>query len=170
MFPHEVATQVSHTRNSKAFYAGTWWNCHARYKKAITHPPWRQSRGKLMVSSVNSHTNATRIRWHLREIDLRFAPGLPPGWSKAFCVGTWWNCHARYKKTAFSTAAPAAKNGDACLIRDKYLRLMKITTRLDRINHCLRASGDTCVSENERFFLEFMTSDRQLNAYREDSK
>jgi len=28
-----------------------------------------------MVSSVNSHTNATRIGWHLWEIDLRFAPG-----------------------------------------------------------------------------------------------
>jgi len=34
-----------------------------------------------MDSSVNSHTNATRIGWHLWEIDLRFAPGLPPGWS-----------------------------------------------------------------------------------------
>ena len=33
-----------------------------------------------MVSPVNSHTNATRIGWHLWEIDLRFAPGLPPGW------------------------------------------------------------------------------------------
>ena len=33
-----------------------------------------------MVSLVNSHTNATRIGWHLWEIDLRFAPGLPPGW------------------------------------------------------------------------------------------
>ena len=33
-----------------------------------------------MVSSVSSHTNATRIGWHLWEIDLRFAPGLPPGW------------------------------------------------------------------------------------------
>ena len=32
-----------------------------------------------MVSLVNSHTNATRIGWHLWEIDLRFAPGLPPG-------------------------------------------------------------------------------------------
>ena len=29
-----------------------------------------------MVSLVNSHTNATRIGWHLWEIDLRFAPGL----------------------------------------------------------------------------------------------
>ena len=28
-----------------------------------------------MVSSVNSHANATRIGWHLWEIDLRFAPG-----------------------------------------------------------------------------------------------
>ena len=42
-------------------------------------PPWRQPRGKPMVSLVNFHTNATRIGWHLREMDLRFAPGLPPG-------------------------------------------------------------------------------------------
>jgi len=34
-----------------------------------------------MVSSVNFHTNATRIGWHLWGIDLRFAPGLPPGWN-----------------------------------------------------------------------------------------
>ena len=40
-----------------------------------------QLRGKLMVSLVNSHTHATRIGWHLREIDLRFAPGLPLGWA-----------------------------------------------------------------------------------------
>ena len=39
--------------------------------------------GKSMVSSVKSHTIATRIGWHLREIDLRFAPGLPPGWNRA---------------------------------------------------------------------------------------
>ena len=32
-----------------------------------------------MVSSVNAHTNATRIGWHLWEDDLKFAPGLPPG-------------------------------------------------------------------------------------------
>ena len=38
-----------------------------------------------MVSSVNSHTNATRIGWHLWEIDLRFAPGLPPGWMPCSC-------------------------------------------------------------------------------------
>ena len=37
-------------------------------------PLWRQPRGKSMVSLVNFHTNATRIRWHLWEIDLRFAP------------------------------------------------------------------------------------------------
>ena len=35
-----------------------------------------------MVSLVNTHTNATRIGWHLWEIDLRFAPGLPPGWPR----------------------------------------------------------------------------------------
>jgi len=43
-------------------------------------PPWRQPRGKSMVSLDNSHTHATSIGWHLWEIDLRFAHGLPPGW------------------------------------------------------------------------------------------
>ena len=33
-----------------------------------------------MVSLVNSRTNATSKRWHLWEIDLEIAPGLPPGW------------------------------------------------------------------------------------------
>jgi len=50
-------------------------------------PPWRQPRGKSMVSFVNSHTNSTRIGWHLWEIDLIFAPGLPPGWCGALSGG-----------------------------------------------------------------------------------
>ena len=37
-------------------------------------PPWRQPMGKWMVSLVNSHTNATRIGWHLWEIDLKICP------------------------------------------------------------------------------------------------
>ena len=49
-------------------------------------PPWRQPRGKWMVSLVNSHTNATSRRWHLWEIDLRFAPGLPPGRLRERCT------------------------------------------------------------------------------------
>ena len=47
------------------------------------YSPWRQPRGKWMVYLVNSRTNATRIGWHLWEIDLRFAPGLPPGWRRS---------------------------------------------------------------------------------------
>ena len=43
---------------------------------------WRQPRGKWMVSSVNSHTNATGIWWHLWEIDLRFAMHYLQGGSK----------------------------------------------------------------------------------------
>ena len=39
-----------------------------------------------MVSSVNSHTNAPPWRWHLWEIDYRFAPGLPPGWFTNFSL------------------------------------------------------------------------------------
>ena len=47
------------------------WGCRG----AVSKPPWRQPRGKLMVSLVNSHADATRIGWHLWKIDLRFAPG-----------------------------------------------------------------------------------------------
>jgi len=43
-------------------------------------PPWRQPRGKTIVSLVNSHANATSKSQHLWEIDFRFAPGLPPWW------------------------------------------------------------------------------------------
>ena len=35
-----------------------------------------------MIYLVNSHTNAARIGWHLCEIDSRFAPGLPSGWTE----------------------------------------------------------------------------------------
>ena len=57
--------------------------CPLHRASGVVTPPWRQPRGKWMVSLVNSHTNATRIEWHLWEIDLRFAPGLPPGWTHA---------------------------------------------------------------------------------------
>ena len=56
-------------------------------------PPWRQPRGKWMVSLVNSHTNATSRRWHLWEIDLRFAPELPPGWRSG--DGIAWDASMR---------------------------------------------------------------------------
>ena len=49
-------------------------------KSGPSPPPWRQPMGKWMVSLVNFHTNATRIGWHMWEIDLKFAPGLPSGW------------------------------------------------------------------------------------------
>ena len=42
--------------------------------------PWRQPRGKIVVSLVNSHTNATRMGWHLWVINLIFVPWSPPGW------------------------------------------------------------------------------------------
>ena len=36
-----------------------------------------------MVSSVNSHTNASSKRWHLWETDLRFALNSTTGWHTA---------------------------------------------------------------------------------------
>ena len=66
---------------------GVWFKS-VKFGAKTGVPPWRRPRGNSMVSSVNSHTNATRIGWHLWEIDLRFAPGLPeidlrfaPGWT-----------------------------------------------------------------------------------------
>ena len=61
----------------------------------VQGPPWRQPRGNWMVSLVNSHTNATSKRWHLWEIDLRFALNSTPGWlgfrvqGSGFRVGGW---------------------------------------------------------------------------------
>ena len=43
-------------------------------------PPWRQPRGKWMISGVNSDANASSKRWHLWAIDLRFAINSTPGW------------------------------------------------------------------------------------------
>ena len=50
-------------------------------------PSLRQPGGKLMVSLINSHANATKIGWHLWEIDSRCAPGLPPGWLRVWDLG-----------------------------------------------------------------------------------
>ena len=36
-----------------------------------------------MISLVNAHTNVTSKRWHVWEIDLRFALNSNPGWSSA---------------------------------------------------------------------------------------
>jgi len=36
-----------------------------------------------MVSVLNSHSNAASRSWHLWEIGLIFAPGLPSGWPKS---------------------------------------------------------------------------------------
>jgi len=56
--------------------SSSWWRFGAapsprtpQHETRTPKPSWRQPRGKLMVSSVNSHTNATRIGWHLWEID-----------------------------------------------------------------------------------------------------
>jgi len=61
--------------------AGQWSVGAENSMTSLEHrPPWRQPRGKWMVSLVKAHTNATLKRLHLWEIDSRFAHGLPPGW------------------------------------------------------------------------------------------
>jgi len=49
-----------------------------------------------MIALGNSHTNATRIGWHLWEIELIFAPGLPPGWFHA--ANVYYRRVARLRK------------------------------------------------------------------------
>ena len=53
--------------------------CGVRVYALPRNPPWRQASGKLIVYVVNSHTNATRIEWHLWEIDLDLPLGYIPG-------------------------------------------------------------------------------------------
>ena len=60
-----------------------------RASACFVYPPWRQPRGRSMVSLVNPHTNATFRRWHMREIDLRFSPGLRPGWRVGLFPGVF---------------------------------------------------------------------------------
>ena len=76
-----------------------------------------------MVSVVNSHTNATRIGWHLWGIDFRFCPGLPPGWDSLVspvlnpktlpfpplppkCMRQLWRMTRKEKARARSSAPP----------------------------------------------------------------
>ena len=70
-------------------------------------PPWRQPRGKWLVSLVNSHTNATSKRWHLWEIDLRFALNSTPGWPVP-CQPTPYlpTCLPAYLPTCLHQALP----------------------------------------------------------------
>jgi hypothetical protein len=42
------------------------------------------TKGQYMVSFVNSHSNAISKRWHLWEIDSRFALNSTPGWLGVF--------------------------------------------------------------------------------------
>ena len=57
---------------------------HALRRRPFAGPPWRQPRGKWMISLVNSHTNATLKRWHMWEIDLGFALNSTLGWRERF--------------------------------------------------------------------------------------
>ena len=82
-------------------------------KSMMMMPPWRQPRGKQVVSSVNSHTNAARIDWQLWDIVLRFAPGLPLGW--VIKRKLMMNSDDRT-----SVSWNGVKGGNACLFIRKY--------------------------------------------------
>ena len=65
-------------------------------KVARVSPPWRQPIGKLMVSLVNSHTNAIRTGWHLWEVDLNLPLGYlqgGKGWTARVCCTRWLPVH-----------------------------------------------------------------------------
>ena len=75
-----------------------------------------------MVSLVNSNTNA---RHHLWEIDLRFAPGLPPGWKthlSRFGGRAWakWTTMAGPRCTALCEAPN--RRGKARLVQPRRRR------------------------------------------------
>ena len=72
-----ILTKRRRRRNDGGPY-GSVFGAHV-----VSYPALEATQGQIDGLSANSHTNATRIGCHLWEIDLRFAPGLPPGW--LFC-------------------------------------------------------------------------------------
>jgi len=78
-------------------------------------PPFtlEATQGKWMVSLVNSHANATRIGWHLWEIDFRFAPGLPPGWpcrvTAARSAHALMQCYMHSRGDIYSSGSPSTE-------------------------------------------------------------
>ena len=92
--PHPAPCTLNPEPDTQVYDVGTGklkWSVHLdlmaflvasiRSKDGTTlpHPPLRQPRGKRMISLVNSHSNATSRKLHLREIDLKFANELSPG-------------------------------------------------------------------------------------------
>ena len=95
------------------------------------HPPWRQPRGKWVVSLVNSHTNATGIGWHLWEIGLRFAPGWEGDLGTA---GRERRLGAVHRMRAPRRASPAKslKSGLYCASFLGRQRRIRLSARADR--------------------------------------
>ena len=71
---------MAHFEGSESQVKGWTAGCTLNFRYKSVNPPWRQPRGKWMVSLANPHTNTTSKRWHLWEIDLRFALNSTPGW------------------------------------------------------------------------------------------
>jgi len=72
------STEASRRSKVDGFVPHTQLDNSRRVREA--DPPWRQPRGISMGSLVNSHTNATSSRWHVWEMDSRFALNSTPGW------------------------------------------------------------------------------------------
>jgi len=89
-------------------YWPAWIPAHRRALSGHITPPRRQPRSKLIVSSVNSHTNATRIGWHTWEIDFRFAPGLHPGWFMVDIIRAIWSLSHADNASEGTTREPQA--------------------------------------------------------------
>ena len=55
---------------------------------AARRHPGGNPRANRWFLEVKPHANATSIGWHLWEINLRFATGLPPGWRGGACTAS----------------------------------------------------------------------------------
>ena len=97
-----------------------------------------------------THTHATRIGWHLWEIDLRFAPELPPGW-----------CQIKWLPPLEQPDEPE-EHRHVCEKEHVHLHQWVCAA------HPLSQRLGTPVKE--RICIELTTSDRQLKASREGSK
>ena len=76
-----LATTPRKASKRREYRLGCWAGHHVdcRQHRCLSLHTLEAPQGQ-MVSLVNLHANTTRIGWHLWEVGLRFAPGLPTGW------------------------------------------------------------------------------------------
>jgi len=108
-----------------------------------------------MVSLVNFHTNATSNRWHLWEIDLRFALNSTPGWTGRVSTGSRPKLSARPPSAfCFCTVTRPGlvpEKSRRPELRSSLCSKAPSTLFLSEFNDCTYVSVQSTIRESELF-------------------